>query len=114
MNRYVGAAKIVPDSLTPRRLISVIRPIRPQASQTRYSCRAGPAEVSGVSTHPHFRGRGLARRLSRHVAAGIAGRGDTAFLHAWQTNTAAIHLYESLGFRLRCEVNVAVLDTTPG
>ena len=74
----------------------------------------GHTEVSGVCTHPDFRGRGLARRLSRHVAAGIAARGDTAFLHAWKTNTAAIHLYESLGFRLRCEVNVAVLDATPG
>ena len=70
----------------------------------------GCTEVSGVCTHPDFRGRGLARRLSRHVAAGIAARGDMAFLHAWKTNTAAIRLYESLGFRLRCEVNVAVLE----
>lgn len=74
----------------------------------------GCTEVSGVCTHPDFRGRGLARRLSRHVAAGIAARGDTAFLHAWKTNAAAIRLYESLGFRLRCEVNVAVLDAIPG
>lgn len=74
----------------------------------------GSTEVSGVCTHPDFRGRGLARRLSRHVAAGIAARGDTAFLHAWKTNAAAIRLYESLGFRLRCEVNVAVLDAIPG
>ena len=74
----------------------------------------GSTEVSGVCTHPDFRGRGLARRLSRHVAVGIAARGDTAFLHAWKTNAAAIRLYESLGFRLRCEVNVAVLDAIPG
>jgi Predicted acetyltransferase len=74
----------------------------------------GCTEVSGVCTHPDFRGRGLSRRLSRHVAAGIAARGDTAFLHAWKTNAAAIRLYESLGFRLRCEVNVAVLDAIPG
>ena len=70
----------------------------------------GYTEVSGVCTHPDFRGRGLARRLSRHVAAGIAEHGDMAFLHAWKTNAAAIRLYESLGFRLRCEVNVAVLE----
>ena len=74
----------------------------------------GCTELSGVCTHPDFRGRGLARRLSRHVAAGIAARGDWAFLHAWKTNAAAIRLYESLGFRLRCEVNVAVLDAIPG
>lgn len=70
----------------------------------------GYTEVSGVCTHPDFRGRGLARRLSRQVAVGIAARGDTAFLHAWKSNAAAIRLYESLGFRLRCEVNVAVLE----
>lgn len=69
----------------------------------------GYTEVSGVCTHPDFQGRGLAGRLSRHVAAGIAARGDIAFLHAWKTNTPAIRLYEKLGFRLRCEVNVAVL-----
>lgn len=74
----------------------------------------GYTEVSGVCTHPDFRGRGLASRLSRHVAAAIAAHGDVAFLHAWQTNTAAIRLYEELGFRLRCEVNVAVLEREAG
>jgi predicted GNAT family acetyltransferase len=70
----------------------------------------GHTEVSGVCTHPDFRGRGLARRLSLHVAAAIAARGARPFLHAWKTNTVAIRLYEALGFRLRCEVNVAVLE----
>ncbi|MDE1893069.1 MAG: GNAT family N-acetyltransferase [Xanthomonadaceae bacterium] len=69
----------------------------------------GWTELSGVCTHPDFRGHGLARRLSRHVAAEIAARGDRAFLHAWRDNTAAIRLYESLGFAWRTDVNVAVL-----
>ena len=69
----------------------------------------GYVEVSGVCTHPDFRGRGLARRLSTIVAAEIARRGDTPFLHAWTTNAAAIALYQTLGFRLRTDVNVAVL-----
>jgi predicted GNAT family acetyltransferase len=69
----------------------------------------GYTEVSGVCTHPEFRGRGLARRLSAAVIAGIRARGDQAFLHAWQTNTSAISLYEGLGFTVRSEVNVAVL-----
>jgi predicted GNAT family acetyltransferase len=69
----------------------------------------GYTEVSGVCTHPDFRGRGLARRLSAAVLASIYTRGDQAFLHAWKTNHAAITLYESLGFELRTEVNVSVL-----
>jgi predicted GNAT family acetyltransferase len=70
----------------------------------------GYTEVSGVCTHPDFRGRGLARRLSAAVAAGIEARAERPFLHAWKTNRPAITLYESLGFEIRNEVNVAVLE----
>jgi predicted GNAT family acetyltransferase len=69
----------------------------------------GYTEVSAVCTHPEFRGRGLARRLSAAVAAAIEARGEQPFLHAWKTNQAAISLYEGLGFEVRTEVNVAVL-----
>ena len=75
----------------------------------------GYTEVSGVCTHPEFRGRGLARRLSAAVAARIESRGERPFLHAWKTNVAAIALYQSLGFEVRTEVNVAVLErASPG
>src|SRR5882724_9763475 len=74
----------------------------------------GYTEVSGVCTHPEFRGRGLARCLSAAVVAGIEARGDQAFLHAWKTNHSAISLYETLGFKLRTEVNVAVLRRGDG
>lgn len=70
---------------------------------------AGHVEVSGVCTHPDFRGRGLARRLSAAVAADIQRRGALPFLHAWTANKAAIALYESLGFEVRSPVNVVVL-----
>jgi predicted GNAT family acetyltransferase len=63
-----------------------------------------------VCTHPDFRGRGLARTLSAAVAANIEARGERPFLHAWKSNQAAISLYESLGFELRAEVDVAVLE----
>jgi predicted GNAT family acetyltransferase len=69
----------------------------------------GYTEVSGVCTHPEFRGRGFARSLSSVVAAGIEARGDQAFLHAWKSNVSAISLYEGLGFEVRTEVCVAVL-----
>jgi predicted GNAT family acetyltransferase len=70
----------------------------------------GYTEVSGVCTHPDFRGRGLARRLSAAVAARIESRGERPFLHAWKTNLAAISLYESLGFEIRTEVDIKVLE----
>jgi predicted GNAT family acetyltransferase len=73
----------------------------------------GYTEVSGVCTHPDFRGRGFARRLSAAVAARIQARGERPFLHAWKTNHAAISLYESLGFELRTEVNISVLERSP-
>ncbi|MYT21127.1 GNAT family N-acetyltransferase, partial [Streptomyces sp. SID7760] len=44
---------------------------------------------------------GLATRLVRAVAAGIRERGETPFLHTAAANTAAIRLYESIGFTLR-------------
>lgn len=70
----------------------------------------GYAEVSGVCTHPDFRGRGLARCLSTAVATRIEARGERPFLHAWRNNKAAISLYEALGFTVRAEVDVAVLE----
>ena len=70
----------------------------------------GYTEVSGVCTHPDFRGRGLARRLSTAVATRIEARGERPFLHSWKSNVAAIALYASLGFELRAEVDVAVLE----
>lgn len=70
----------------------------------------GFTEVSGVCTHPDHRGRGLARQLSAAVAAAIQDRGEQPYLHAWSSNRAAIALYESLGFALRTEVQVAVVQ----
>ncbi len=66
-------------------------------------------EVSGVCTHPDFRGNGLAGALMRVVASRIAARGEMPFLHAYADNAGAIGLYESLGFRWRCDVDVTVL-----
>ena len=69
----------------------------------------GHGEISGVSTHPDFRGRGLARILSVHMARRFLAEGETPFLHAFTTNTAAISLYESIGFTVRTTLNVAAV-----
>lgn len=69
----------------------------------------GYTEVSGVCTHPDYRGHGLAGGLMRIVAARILARGETPFLHSYADNEGAIALYESLGFRLRSAMNLTVL-----
>ena len=69
----------------------------------------GYTEVSGVCTHPDFRGRGLAGALSHHVATRILERGEQPFLHAYADNAGAIGLYQALGFRIRTEVQMVRL-----
>ena len=64
----------------------------------------GYSEVSGVCSHPDWRGHGFARDLSVFIASRITARGETPFLHAWADNVAAIRLYETLGFTLRSEM----------
>ncbi len=70
----------------------------------------GFTEVSGVCVHPEHRGRGYARLLSAIVAAEIQARRETAYLHAYAHNHGAIALYESLGFRIRRNVDIAFLE----
>jgi ribosomal protein S18 acetylase RimI-like enzyme len=73
----------------------------------------GFTEISGVCTHPDFRGHGLARVLSIFMMHCILERGETPYLHAYATNEAAIGLYESIGFDVRCMVSVAVAKRRP-
>jgi ribosomal protein S18 acetylase RimI-like enzyme len=69
----------------------------------------GWTEISAVCTDAAYRGRGLATRLVRAVAAGIVARGDRPFLHAAASNTNAIRLYHSIGFTLRREPSFLVV-----
>lgn len=69
----------------------------------------GMSEVSGVCTHPDFRGRGYAGALMRAVATRMLARGDQPFLHAYASNAGAIALYESLGFAIDGEATAAIV-----
>ncbi|MFB7270117.1 GNAT family N-acetyltransferase [Streptomyces sp. NPDC056244] len=69
----------------------------------------GWSEISAVCTDPDFRGQGLAARLVLAVSHHIRARGETPFLHAAASNTNAIRLYESLGFRLRRKITFLAL-----
>ena len=105
-----GRARRFRPACKPRRFIGLRIDGRLAAMAGKRMRFPGFVEVSGVCTHPDYRGRGLARLLSAEVAADIQRRGERPFLHAWTTNTAAITLYESLGFEIRTAVNVSVLQ----
>ncbi|MFD5583458.1 GNAT family N-acetyltransferase [Streptomyces sp. NPDC127063] len=72
----------------------------------------GWTEISAVCTDPAHRGRGLATRLVRAVAAGIKERGERPFLHARADNATAIRLYQSIGFTLRRRTVFSVVRLT--
>ena len=74
----------------------------------------GFCEVSGVCTHPDHRGRGYAGALMRRVAGRILERGQTPFLHSFESNLGAIALYRTLGFELRRAVVLTVLRPLTG
>lgn len=76
--------------------------------------KPGPfTEISGVCTHPDYRGRGYAAGLMRDVALAILERGETPFLHAFADNLGAIALYEKLGFVTRWRPMLMVFERTP-
>ncbi|MBB2201413.1 GNAT family N-acetyltransferase [Gluconacetobacter tumulisoli] len=69
-------------------------------------------EISGVCTHPDYRGRGYAGFLMRVIAKRILARGERPFLHSYADNAGAIALYESLGFRAHQRVTATVIRRT--
>lgn len=59
-----------------------------------------PRAVTRAAVTAH-RSQGLATRLIRAVAASTHARGETVYLHAAASNSAAIRLYEAIGFTPR-------------
>jgi predicted GNAT family acetyltransferase len=66
-------------------------------------------EISGVCTHPDYRGRGYAKMLVQTLAQGILEQAKLPFLHVKIENESAFKAYEKLGFKTRCIMNVVVL-----
>lgn len=59
----------------------------------------GYSELKRLWTHPAFRGRGIASSLLHAALAEAANSGvDTVRLSVWEWRTAAVALYERLGF----------------
>ena len=70
----------------------------------------GFTELSGVCTHPDWRGRGYAAGLSRAVVGEILATGEGAFLHASAEHPATIAFYRSLGFEVRAPMTYTMLS----
>jgi len=69
-------------------------------------------EVSGICTHPDFRGRGLASGLTAQVLRAQLARGQLPFLHVVSANAGARALYARMGFGEYRETVVRVLSRT--
>lgn len=67
-------------------------------------------EISGVCTDPAWRGRGLARLLVARLTADAAARGQRSFLHVKTENEAARHVYAQLGYTVRCDMHLSVVQ----
>jgi ribosomal protein S18 acetylase RimI-like enzyme len=71
----------------------------------------GMAEMGSVVVDPDHRGRGLGRRLVKGLMSWARVQDAAhAYLQVDQTNTVAIALYESLGFRKLYAYETRVLD----
>jgi ribosomal protein S18 acetylase RimI-like enzyme len=66
-------------------------------------------EVSGICTHPDFRGRGYARKLTLKLVRRQMERGKTSYLHVMVHNAGARALYEKMGYRIYLETTVRVI-----
>ena len=62
-------------------------------------------EVSAVVTHPGHTGKGYAKQLIAHAVNNIFAQNKIPYLHVAATNTAAIKLYEKLGFGTRRKIS---------
>ena len=64
----------------------------------------GYSEISAVCVLPEYRGKGYAKELSSVLVNYILDQGDVPYLHVSPLNTAAVALYEKLGFKKRRDV----------
>jgi predicted GNAT family acetyltransferase len=69
----------------------------------------GFSEISAVCTHPDFRGRGYARSLVSALMLEMRQQDETPFLHVRMDNADAVHVYETLGFRMRTPMQLMIL-----
>lgn len=65
-----------------------------------YSPTYGVAALGNITTHPDFRNQGLARVVTAKICALLKNKTNTIGLNVKSDNNAAVHLYQSLGFKI--------------
>lgn len=65
----------------------------------------GFTEVSAVVTHPEHSGKGYAKQLVAYAGNKIFDEEKIPYLHVAESNSAAIGLYEKLGFKTRRKIS---------
>ncbi|MGF1925657.1 MAG: GNAT family N-acetyltransferase [Bacteroidia bacterium] len=66
-------------------------------------------EISAVCTHPNHLGKGYAHSLLREQVRRILEKSQVPFLHVRNDNSAAVKLYQKLGFKIRTGMIASVL-----
>jgi ribosomal protein S18 acetylase RimI-like enzyme len=67
-------------------------------------------EISAVCTHPDHLGHGYATTLILHLATLIRAQSAIPFLHVRTDNTGAIKIYEKLGFSIRRQMSIRIIQ----
>lgn len=62
------------------------------------SIAVGEAHILNISVDPAAQKQGIGRKMLKHLIEVARGRAETVFLEVRPTNTAAIALYEDMGF----------------
>ena len=68
------------------------------------------AVLGNITTHPNFRGRGLAKKCTSQLLKSFDGEVDKIGLNVKKDNTVALQLYENLGFKVHATYKEAYFE----
>ncbi|NVM35444.1 MAG: GNAT family N-acetyltransferase [Candidatus Lokiarchaeota archaeon] len=75
-----------------------------------YSPLYNIAVLGNITTHPNFRGRGLAKKCTAQLLKSFEGEVDQIGLNVKKDNISALRLYENLGFRIHSTYKEAFFE----